>query len=448
MERAAAGLLSEDDAALGVARLLDQQRVLETRVERVKRLGWHEVRRAARPKQGIIRALGTGPEVPEYLRWAGEIPHRSYTLNDARALVREVWYAKSEQERMSGKATFLSDYLGGFLRRKFGIQNLVADCAYNLLAALEEHEGDVDVDTFFLALTNAVSDRIYVDQGVMLAHLRLLCVRLDLARAIGPRRATASVRAAVREGLLDELVRGQLESPSSVPALAVPGCTGRVLLVRPPTVRGPLACLSPPTCLPGAQDDLLLSLERFFPRKLDVRWREVAAEVEAAPRACPDSAWVHYPSLFPCDSQRGPQKGVVPTLRAQHLREIQEHHVRVPAAVRTGPSLTASAPSSNLPVAAGAAAGVGGPHGSGRAPHPSGEARAVCAGRGPHARHRGHAPGRVPGGGGVRAAARARAEGSGQAAGEHASLSHRHGASQRRGASPHRAIVPGDDSRP
>lgn len=237
MERAAAGLLSEDDAALGVARLLDQQRVLQTRVERARRLGWSEVRRAARPRQGTIRALGTGPEVPEYLRWTGDIPHRSYTLNDARALVREVWCAKSEQERMRGKSTPLSDFLGAFLRRKFGIQNLVADCAYNLLAALEEHEGDVDVDTFFLSLTNAVSDRIYVDQGVMLAHLRLLCVRLDLARAIGPRRATASVRAAVRDGLLDELVRGQLESPSSVPALTLPGCTGHVLLVRLPACR-------------------------------------------------------------------------------------------------------------------------------------------------------------------------------------------------------------------
>lgn len=101
--------------------------------------------------------LGTGKDVPPYLRCTGKIRNRHLTKKDTELIVREVWAKKMLHDRERGRLDLnLADFLFVFLKNKYGLTSLVAESGYNLADALDRYRWDSDCELFLKILIGEI----------------------------------------------------------------------------------------------------------------------------------------------------------------------------------------------------------------------------------------------------------------------------------------------------
>ncbi|KAH9156228.1 hypothetical protein AeRB84_001859 [Aphanomyces euteiches] len=146
------------------------------------------------PVKDYITALGTTPEVPQFLRHTGRVRNRHMTKTELEKIIRTTWSGKRAKEAHMGikiplvgrhfdrsvaHAPMQDDYLYEVLKTKFTIQTVIAEWGYNILHSLKAFSWDSEVELFFLCLTGAVSETIYDDQELMLDECRNVLLRLN-----------------------------------------------------------------------------------------------------------------------------------------------------------------------------------------------------------------------------------------------------------------------------
>ena len=127
-------------------------------------------------KQGaFFRGLGTGIDVPRYLRLNGRVRNRRLGKRETERLIKDVWI-KKEQARNHDP---LSEFFYVYLKKRFRSHALVVEWAYNVVDALERYEYDNDCELFLKILRGQLSDAVQIDQVDMLRNLHEALVAID-----------------------------------------------------------------------------------------------------------------------------------------------------------------------------------------------------------------------------------------------------------------------------
>ena len=118
-------------------------------------------------------ALGTGPDVPQWLRWGGKVKLYGITKIETEKLVREVWATKKQDDKaMQARdkpMKKLIDFMHLWLQKKVGnFSNIMADLAYNFMDGLQRFQEDADIELFFRIVTKVLDESVYYDQAAFL----------------------------------------------------------------------------------------------------------------------------------------------------------------------------------------------------------------------------------------------------------------------------------------
>eukprot|EP00474_Spongospora_subterranea_P011161 CRZ11619.1 hypothetical protein [Spongospora subterranea] len=147
-----------------------------------------ETDRAARlsyigDKTQVVDGLGTGDEVPRYLRISGKVRRRQIGKRQTELIIREVWNMKRVYDRQRGSRSRLSDYFYTYLSTKHGATAALQEWGYSLVEAMKAFQYDADIQIFDMVLRGEVSEDIFEDQTAMVGKLLEACAAKDGARA-------------------------------------------------------------------------------------------------------------------------------------------------------------------------------------------------------------------------------------------------------------------------
>lgn len=138
---------------------------------------------SANPNRYVLKyfiGLGLGPDVPKYLRHVGKLKNKQWNKRDTEQLIKSIWTARQEALRDEGSIpVHLSDFFYSFLKKKFGVQGLIAEYSYNFLDGLSRFQADPDCDLFLKILNGDVCEAVYHDQLCMISSLMTLLEKVD-----------------------------------------------------------------------------------------------------------------------------------------------------------------------------------------------------------------------------------------------------------------------------
>eukprot|EP00003_Mantamonas_plastica_P014178 TRINITY_DN2458_c1_g1_i1.p1 TRINITY_DN2458_c1_g1~~TRINITY_DN2458_c1_g1_i1.p1 ORF type:complete len:660 (-),score=286.69 TRINITY_DN2458_c1_g1_i1:7-1986(-) len=112
----------------------------------------------------FFTAIGTGQEVPDYLKAKGKIKNRNMTKRETELLVKDVWMRKQASDKKKGTMQALDVFFFEYLKQKFGMQSLIAETAYNVIYSLEKYKYDADLELFASVMRGDLSELVYYDQ--------------------------------------------------------------------------------------------------------------------------------------------------------------------------------------------------------------------------------------------------------------------------------------------
>uniref|UniRef100_A0A7S3G9G2 Translin-associated factor X-interacting protein 1 N-terminal domain-containing protein n=1 Tax=Palpitomonas bilix TaxID=652834 RepID=A0A7S3G9G2_9EUKA len=124
-----------------------------------------------------FNALGTGNDVPPYLRIKGRVKKRHVTKRECEKMVKDVWRQKAESKDEDNLSQFFFKYLKG----RFGMQTMVADWGYNMLYALKKYSYDADCELFLKILIGELDEDVYIEQMSMLDRVSDAFRKADLS---------------------------------------------------------------------------------------------------------------------------------------------------------------------------------------------------------------------------------------------------------------------------
>jgi len=108
--------------------------------------------------------LGTGANVPKYLRTNNKIRNRKLIKSTAEGMVKEAWREKMKW----GQEMTMEEFFFAFLQKKFGLQAMIAEWGYNLINALKKYSYDADCELFLKVLQGEIGEEVYRDQMLMI----------------------------------------------------------------------------------------------------------------------------------------------------------------------------------------------------------------------------------------------------------------------------------------
>jgi hypothetical protein len=165
-----AAAVREIQSGVTVSRTLrDEMALLRSEIAEERDAEGHAIDRSV-PASGedYFVGLGTGPDVPKYLRYTGRIQNRRLAKGEVEGLVREIWKAKEAEDRVSRKPSTLPGFVHKFFTKRFGRQAMVASWGYNLVEALRRFHYDKDIELFSSILEGTLPEEVYHDQNAML----------------------------------------------------------------------------------------------------------------------------------------------------------------------------------------------------------------------------------------------------------------------------------------
>ena len=124
----------------------------------------------------FYEGLGTGAEVPKFLRHSGKVRNRFLSKNDTELLIRDIWQQK---ERLNRKEN-LADHVFYYLKNKFGIHQTIVENGYNLFYALQKYQEDPDIELFQSVLNGQASEDVYYEEKKLMKDIISVCESADI----------------------------------------------------------------------------------------------------------------------------------------------------------------------------------------------------------------------------------------------------------------------------
>jgi hypothetical protein len=129
-------------------------------------------------------ALGTGNDVPQWLKWSGKVKLWGITKIETEKLVREVWISKKQDDKAMQQREKpikkLIDFMPLWLMKKVGnFSHIMADLAYNFMDGLQRFQEDADIELFFKIVTKRLDEAVYYDQSAFLQKVLIDMQGLD-----------------------------------------------------------------------------------------------------------------------------------------------------------------------------------------------------------------------------------------------------------------------------
>eukprot|EP00741_Cyanophora_paradoxa_P002711 tig00000622_g2631.t1 len=123
----------------------------------------------------FIPALGTGPEVPEFLRAEGKIKNRRLPKGEVEGIIKAIWKFKAAQKKKEP----LSASILAYLLSKHRTHAAAVEWGYNLFDSVKRYTYDADVDVFFKILIGEVEEEVHLASMAMLDELHAHLVKWD-----------------------------------------------------------------------------------------------------------------------------------------------------------------------------------------------------------------------------------------------------------------------------
>jgi hypothetical protein len=136
--------------------------------------------------EAVMPSLGSGPELPRYMRLAKNIPLRPLSKRTTELFLKEVWECKMTSDASRTIPYSLPEFLYQHLRIKHkGQQTHLAEFGYNFYAALQQYNYDADVDLFLKVLTGAITEHVRGDRIALTRSLTEIMEYADTSTEVG-----------------------------------------------------------------------------------------------------------------------------------------------------------------------------------------------------------------------------------------------------------------------
>ena len=149
----------------------------------------------------VFQGLGTGPDVPKYLRTKAPVKNHRMMKRDCEMLIKEVWASKRAADKGKPQKEKMENWFYTFLMQRFQSHSVVVEWGYNMMDALERYAYDPDCSLFYDILTGELGEEVWDDQLRMVAQVQNLFV--DMAKqedgTVAPKLFKADVIKAVRD---------------------------------------------------------------------------------------------------------------------------------------------------------------------------------------------------------------------------------------------------------
>ncbi|XP_076449888.1 translin-associated factor X-interacting protein 1-like isoform X1 [Babylonia areolata] len=109
---------------------------------------------------------GTGPEVPKYLSFEGQVRNRRLGKRDTLLLIRDIWREKAvaDAESTDGVRSKMSDFLYSYLSQRFALEQMVVEWGYNLHDACQRYAHDDAIGLFWKVLNDQADEEVFHQQ--------------------------------------------------------------------------------------------------------------------------------------------------------------------------------------------------------------------------------------------------------------------------------------------
>ncbi|XP_068693975.1 translin-associated factor X-interacting protein 1-like [Montipora foliosa] len=130
-----------------------------------------------------FQGQGTGPEIPKFLRFEGQVRNRRLGKRDTSLLIKDIWQEKAahDAEKPDDEREELGEFLYQYLQRRFGVENMIIEWGYNLYDACARYSHDARIGLFYGILQKEIDEAVYHDQLVTLEKLYNALTKMDLA---------------------------------------------------------------------------------------------------------------------------------------------------------------------------------------------------------------------------------------------------------------------------
>ena len=164
--------------------------------------------------------LGTGRDVPRYLRWFGQVANKDLPKREVEQFLADFWAARRKDVERCEKAAeqgkkraghregngcapeSIEEYMFSYLKTKYGTQARIVDKGYNIKAACKKYGYDADCELTLLILDGHLPEAVMHEQRRMLERLQRRMEELELPGPTGKR--TGKVRKAKIFGMLEK----------------------------------------------------------------------------------------------------------------------------------------------------------------------------------------------------------------------------------------------------
>ena len=125
--------------------------------------------------------LGTGPHVPNYLRFHGRLRNRKITKGTVERLLKELWAERKSSLRTedASERLPLDEFYLEWLVRKTGSRFQAIEMAYNIQDVCLRHSYDQDCRMFLQILQKSMSEAAYYDQLLVVDQLKTVLYHKD-----------------------------------------------------------------------------------------------------------------------------------------------------------------------------------------------------------------------------------------------------------------------------
>eukprot|EP00112_Aurelia_sp_Birch-Aquarium-sp1_P013495 Seg2867.2 transcript_id=Seg2867.2/GoldUCD/mRNA.D3Y31 product="Translin-associated factor X-interacting protein 1" protein_id=Seg2867.2/GoldUCD/D3Y31 len=121
----------------------------------------------------FFTGMGSGTDIPRYLRCDGQIINRRIGKRDTTMLIKDIWRERVEnmRDKPNEEQEEFSDFVFNFLRARFGTDALAYEWGYNLYDAGSRYNHDPKIRLFISILGGEADERLYHDHCSTLERL-------------------------------------------------------------------------------------------------------------------------------------------------------------------------------------------------------------------------------------------------------------------------------------
>ena len=131
--------------------------------------------------QETFIGLGTGPNVPRYMRTNSKIRNRNMSKRETEKTVKEIWAEKNAVDKKENSVSELSVFTSNFFQKKVGLPAAVTEMMYNFMYSLKKYDYDADCELFLKIILGQIKEEVYHEQIRLCVAVEDVFKQIDLA---------------------------------------------------------------------------------------------------------------------------------------------------------------------------------------------------------------------------------------------------------------------------